>query len=278
MFGLVGNFTEQKRLLTHSLKLWREQGGDFEAAHILKPLSDTNMQMGLYMEGIQAAKEASEIFERFGDTANQAASLIHLSSSLLIDGQPDAAEEAATHAIELLPEKGQEFDICHGHRSLGNIYRAKGNAEKAIHHFEIALEIASSYNWHDQLFRIHLSLAQLFSGEGRLDDAHTHVERARSHAVNEPYNLALASLLQATLWEKQDMLEDAKSEASHALELFEKLGATESAEETRQLFEKIKGSARGTSDKSNVDGKLVETAQPVVCTDFPCPDKIGGSE
>ena len=118
MFGLVGNFTEQKRLLTHSLKLWRERGGDFEAAHILKPLSDTNMQMGLYTEGIQAAKEASEIFERFGDTANQAASLIYLSSSLLIDGQPDAAEEAATHAIELLPEKGQEFDICHGHRSL----------------------------------------------------------------------------------------------------------------------------------------------------------------
>ena len=143
---------------------------------------------------------------------------------------------------------------------LGNIYRAKGNAEKAIHHFEIALEIASSYNWHDQLFRIHLSLTQLFSGE----DAHTHVERARSHAVNEPYNLALASLLQATLWEKQDMLEEAKSEASHALELFEKLGAAEGAEETRQLLEKIEGSARGTSDKSNVDSKLVETAQPVV--------------
>ena len=103
-------------------------------------------------------------------------------------------------------------------------YESKGNAEKAIHHFEVALEIASSFDWHDQLFRIYVSLAQLFSGKGRHDDLHAHAERAKSHAVNGPYNLALTSLLQAILWEEQHMFEEAKSEASHALESFENLG------------------------------------------------------
>ena len=74
------------------------------------------------------------------------------------------------------------------------------------------------------------------------------------------------------------MLEEAKSEASHALELFEKLGAVEDAEEIRQFLEKIDVSARGTSDKSNDDSKLVETVRPAVRIDFPCSDKVVGSE
>ena len=230
----------------HSLKLWREWGDDFQVARTLRSLSDTNVQMGFYQEGIQEAEEASEIFEGFGDTANQAASLITLGSSLRSNGQLDAAEEAVTRAIDLLPEKGQEFCVGTGHRILGYIYQSKDNAEKAIHHFEVALEIASSLNWHKQLFLIHFSLARLFSGEGRLDDAQTHVERGKPHAANNPYFLAVTSLMQATLWEEQHMLEGAKSEALHALGLFEKLGVARFVEETGQLLERIDVGARET--------------------------------
>ena len=48
LFELVGNQTEQKRLLTHSLKVWKERGGDFQAARTLQSLSNTNVQTGLY--------------------------------------------------------------------------------------------------------------------------------------------------------------------------------------------------------------------------------------
>ena len=246
LFGSVGNQNERKRLLIHSLKLWRERGGDFQAACALQLLSDTNVQMGLHEEGMQDAKEASEIFERLGETADQAASLIYLASSLHLDGQLDAAEEIITRALDLLPEKGQELNVCYGHRILGHIYHSKNNAEKAVHHFEVALEIASSFTWREELFRIHFSLAYLSSEESRLDDAHAHVERAKPHAVNDPYLLAVTSFLQATLWEKQHMFEEAKSEASHALELFEKLGAAGGTERIRWFLENIEGGTRGT--------------------------------
>ena len=136
--------------------------------------------MGLHEEGVQQAKEAYEVSERLGDTAEQARCLTGLAWLLYDDKQLDAAEEAASCAINLLPEKGEQFEVYDCHHVLGQIYCSKGGTEKAVDHLDAALGIASSFNWHDQLFWIHYSLAVLFSGEGRLDDAHTHVERAKS--------------------------------------------------------------------------------------------------
>ena len=74
------------------------------------------------------------------------------------------------------------------------------------------------------------------------------------------------------------MLEEAKSKASRALELFEKLGGAQDAEEIRRFIKEVEGSTRGTSDNSNDDSKLSETVQLAACIDFPCPDKVVGSE
>ena len=57
---------------------------------------------GLNKEGVQQAKEASEIFERLGDTGNQVGCLLTLALPLYPDRRLDAAEETAFHAIELL--------------------------------------------------------------------------------------------------------------------------------------------------------------------------------
>ena len=81
------------------------------------------------------------------------------------------------------------------HDVLGKIYTSKGNAEKAIHHFEVALGITSSLGAASRAFWIHFDLAKLFPREGRFNDAHTRVEQAKSHAVNNSYLLARASLL-----------------------------------------------------------------------------------
>ena len=110
---------------------------------------------------------------------------------------------------------------------------------KAIHHYEVALEIASSLNLDSQLFWVHYGLAQLFSGEGRLDDAHTHIENARSHAISDKYNLGRAMEVQADLWYKQRMFEKARSGASHAADIYEKFGAARDLAECRGLLRRI---------------------------------------
>jgi len=245
-FESVGNHLERKLILTHALKLRREWGDDRGVARTLVTLSDANYRVtGFLEEGIRQAKEGSEIYERLGDTADQAKCLITLAMLLHKDNQLDAAGEAASRAIDLLPEKGEQFRVCQGHRALGNIHRSKGNKEKAIHHFEVAIEIASSLSLDTELFCLHHYLSQLFSEEGRSNDAHAQLERARSHAVNHAYLLARASQLQAGFWNKQHMFEEAKSEALRALGVYEKLGATNDAEYTRELLGQIDSNARG---------------------------------
>jgi tetratricopeptide (TPR) repeat protein len=240
LFQSVGNPTEQKRLLSTTLRLEREQGSDNRVALTLRWLSGTNRLLELYAEGIGQAKEALEIYERLGDVEGQAYCLETLAQLLNSDEQLDAAEEAATRAIRILPERGQEFLVCQSHRVLGDVYWSKSERAKAVHHFEAALGIASTFNWNShQVFRVHLSLAGLALGEEELNNAQAHIERAKSHAVEGAHYLGCAMTIQALIWLQQERLGDARCEALGALEIFEKLGAGKDAEDCRDVLREI---------------------------------------
>ena len=76
---------------------------------MLRYLSGINRRMDLLKEGIQYARNASEIFERLGNTAKQAECLINLASVLHDDEQLNTAEKAASRAIDLLPGKANNI-------------------------------------------------------------------------------------------------------------------------------------------------------------------------
>ena len=261
LFHSVGNYVECKQLLSHALRVERDRRNDSQVAQALGHLSRTNRLMGLHKEGIQQAKEAFEILKRLGETVGQVQCLIELAWLLRGDKQFDAAEESASRAISLIPEQGERFLVCQSHRTLGNIYRSKGETEKAIHHFEVALGIASSSDWYDELFWVHYSLAALFYGKGRFDDANVHLERAKPHAVNSAYDLGYAMELQARVWYKQHRFEEAKSEALRAADVYEKLGAAKVVEECRTLLWRIQKELDSliASGQSSFDCELLQT-------------------
>jgi len=130
----TGNYTECKQLLIYALKLWRERGNDYQVARTLGCLSDANRMLGLNEEGMRRVEEGLKIYERLGDTAGQAGCLKDLAFLLHDDNQLDAAEQAASRAIDLLPEKGEQFLACRCRRILSDICHTKGQKEKAIHH------------------------------------------------------------------------------------------------------------------------------------------------
>ena len=226
LLGSLGNHAERKRLLTRTLELERGRGSDDRVAHILWRLSDANRMLLLFKEGICQSKEALEIYERLGDAEGQGKCWNYLGRLLLDAGQPGAAEEAASHALKLFLDQGREYWVCGSHRLLGDIYQAKGERGKAIQHLEAAIGIASPFDWHHHLFWIHFTLAELFCDENEFDDAQPHIERAKSHAVDNTYNLGRAMDQQAWIWYRQGRLGEAKTEILCALEIFEGLGAT----------------------------------------------------
>ena len=271
LFHSVGNFVEEKQLLGHTLELWRGQGDVFMVAETLELLAETNRLLGLHTEGIQQVEESLGIFQQFNCVLGQAGSLQQLAQLLFQDNQLDAAEKAACQSINLLLDKDEQFRLCQGYRLLGNIYRSKGETEKAIDQFKTALGIASSSNWHAQQFWILYSLTQLFSQEGRFNDAQAHVEYAKSHTNNDTYLLGAVVLLQANLWYKQHRYEEARSEALHGVGIFEKLGAVNDVEFCRQLLQWIEEETGElvTSDESDSNGELPEVIPPPTSTNSP---------
>ena len=251
LFGSVGNYPEYKRLLVHTLKLRRKEEDDFLVAETLRYLSDANGLLGYYEEGMAQAREALEICERHKHTSGQGRSWLRLAWLLCRDGQLDAAEEAASRAIEHLSDaQVGQFEVCGCHHILGTIYHSKGEIEKAVEQFETAIGIASKFNWHGELFWNNFDQARLFFGEGRFDEAQAHIERAKSYAIDSTYLRGRAMELQAELWYGQRRLAEAKSEALDALYAYKTIGDVKRAENC------------GTRVLRKIEESMNETAAP----------------
>jgi len=230
LFKSLGDYAERGRLLSCALEIWKERGDDHWVALTLWRLSDANRMLCLYEEGIQCAKEGLDVYEWLGDIVGQARCLTSLAWLLCDHRQLDAAEEAISRAIGLLPEEGNRLLVCQCHRCLGEIYCIRGKTEKSIHHYETALRIASSFDWRGELFWNHYYLAHMFSNQGKFDDANAHIEQAKLHEVNNTYCLGHAMYMQATLWYRQRRFDEAKSELLRAADVYGKLGATKDVE------------------------------------------------
>ena len=241
LFGLSGDYREQKSLLTHTSTLERERGDDSRVALTSRSLAHVNRMLGCHREGIPQAKEALEIFKRLGDTMGQAECFNELALLLLHDDQLDAAEDSSLRAIGFLPEKGQEYLFSRSHHILGEIYNSKGEKEKAIDHFRTALRIASPFDWQHELFWIHYTLALLLSTKDEFDDANAHIVQAKSCAADNAFKRGRATNAQAWIWYRECRLEDAKSEVSSAVKIYETPGSGmwQDVEICKELFKMI---------------------------------------
>ena len=257
LFGSVGNYLECKRLLARTLKLWRDWGNQYWVARTLMSLSNVNSQLNLCEEGIQQAEEALEIYEQHEDTVRQARCMAQLAQLLFQDRQLDAAEETASRAITLLPENNEQLTVYRSHDVLGDVYRLNGNKEKAVKHFNVALGIASSHGWHEETFGIHRSLVEMFSDEGNLNDANSHLELAKACAANNKLKLAHAVELQAYVSHRGGRLEEAESEYLRARSAFEKLGASIDAKDCQGRVDMIRAEMKSLSalDEISLNGE-----------------------
>ena len=243
LFRPVGNHEEDKRLLNCSLKLERERRNDDRVAFILIELAVTNRTLGFTEEGTHQAEEALEIYERNGYPWNLVCFLIRFTVLLCSSERLDAAEAVTSQVMQ--PLKTTEQDrrpLPFGcRRFLGNIYGLKRERGRIIHDLTTVLGIASRSGDDYTLYWIHYFLALLFHHEDKPDDARPHIEQAKSLSGSNTYDLGRVVGLQGRVYYQQGKLEDARTSALHALEIFEKLGAAGGVDECRDLLQSIEG-------------------------------------
>ena len=139
--GVTGNCAEQVVLLTYALKLFGERENHSRVAFTLRNLSNTNCMLGRRSKGIDQAREALKIYEWLGE----AGLMFRFLWSVVAKGRTAWRRgRNSSQAIKLLPKTGQEYSICQS-RPLGEPYRSKGDKEKAIRQFEVALAITSVF-------------------------------------------------------------------------------------------------------------------------------------
>jgi tetratricopeptide (TPR) repeat protein len=250
------------------LELERQRGDDRRVAETLLSLSDVNRLLGLHEEGIRQTREALRIFERTANISGQAACLECLAWLFFRDNQLDAAEDAASRAIDLVSGKDQEHIVCQLHRVLGKIHGSKREKMKAIPHFDTALGIASPPNWREQLFWIHFDMAELFRNVDEFEHAHDHIECAKSYAADNSYQLGCTIHIKAQVLYLQHRLEDAKSEASLALEIFEKSGAPNDAGNSRTLLQQVEEAMEKKNQPTSFRGELLDTLLHLIFVNF----------
>ena len=204
-------------------------------------------------------KESLEIYKSLGDTTGEGDCLVRLAFLLGEDKQFDAAEEAATSVINLVPGEGNQFQVCQSHRILGEIYQSRGDAENAIRHYNVALGVASSFDWYDELFWVHLALVELFWVKSQFDNAHSHLEHAKSHAVHDAYFMGRTVEQQAWVWFKQCRLKEARLGAQQAVDIYGKTGAARDAERCKKLLQDIQAKLDSslTSGQSSNNGEFL---------------------
>ena len=151
--------------------------------------------------------------------------------------------------------------MCQRRCALGNIYRSRADAERAVEHFGAAFGISSPFDRHDPLFWNHYSLVGLSFDKGGFE-AHAHIEHAKPHVINVPYLLGRAMELQAGFWYNERRIEAVKSEALRAVRLHENPRATKYPQRSKTLLRWIEeemGQCTVTPDKPDFEYSCFET-------------------
>ena len=249
LFGDFGKVFEQKQLLIHAIKLWKDGKELDRMVQALVELSIVNWKLKLYDEAIKQAKEATVLLPKhIKNPRTQILYSIKIAASLVQCGQVDAAEEIISHVVVFLQKNEQPSlaALCHG--VIGSLYYVKGDGDKAIEHLERTARINSSRDTDRGALCSHYALGRLSCETGRFGEANHHYEQVKSRAANNPLNLALAMKMQGEILFYQNKFEEAELEITRAADAFKKL---EAAREAEQCLEFI-GTIRAGIDLSRV--------------------------
>lgn len=180
-------FNNMAMILTH-LERFEEASGWFERAlgEWARIDSPTDLAICYYNQGLMLDRqgrlaEAREAYERGlaldVSPAVRATTAIALAECLLQEGDLAGAEARARVAEEYALAARSPYRLGHMYRGLGNIARAKGDADGFVF-FEKALEIARGRGYLPLEAETLLDYAQLRSEIGEREEAESYLEHA----------------------------------------------------------------------------------------------------
>jgi DNA-binding CsgD family transcriptional regulator len=125
--------------LLESLRLFRLDGSQREAAAVLSNLGNVAQDLGDHRAAARFFDGGLQLFERLGDRRGAALCLNSLSMLAHARGDLDRAVEAATLALEHFVDAGDRHGEAAARNNLGGLWEAQGATAEAARHYEEAV-------------------------------------------------------------------------------------------------------------------------------------------
>jgi len=168
------------RISSSWIKLWRNRER-VQVAHTLERLSGSTGTFSFTRKDTTSRGSAENL--RNGWVTGQG-SVVPKGPRFLLhnSGKYDAAEEAVSRAMDLFLKQGEQYPLCECHVFLETYIGQR--PERESHR---PFPGSPRYCWSFRLARRAIwnyhGLAWLFLSEARFDDAQSHIQRARPHAI-----------------------------------------------------------------------------------------------
>ena len=226
---LVGDFTRAADTLRKSLVLYRSLDGRFGEATALNDLAIVQRMVGEHSAAEGSLRRAIDLSRALGDRRAEASALNNLGIVRYQTADHSGALRALRQALNLFRDLGSSLGQAHVLTDLGVVSRMTGDHPDAVQLFRDALELyrelgdrggeAEALN---ELGTAHLSTGDLDSSRS----CHrTALDLARLHGYDWDEAHALAGLGRCALAAGDPA--EGRQRLTHALEIFQRLGAAE---------------------------------------------------
>jgi tetratricopeptide (TPR) repeat protein len=243
----LGELAEAEAAFARALELARYDGDDLLAARATNNLAIIANVRGERDEALALYQLAVAAYQRVGDPRGLASTFHNMAITFRDLGRLDTADEYERRAIEFAREGGDDRLVAMARTGRAELSLRQGDpalaaagARRAAQDFAVLPEPVGEANALRLLGAAGLEL-------GRLDDASTALDRALALAVEHGSAVieAEARASRAELAAAGESLDEARREASRAIEIFERLGALAERDALRRWLAGLGGAPAG---------------------------------
>lgn len=181
----------------HSLRIDREVGNRYGEAILLNNISSYHGELGQYAEALEHGLLSLEIFRELHDRPGQALALGTIAETLVRMGEYREALAYLQEAWQINHHLGLVSSTMYNLKEIGMVYYHQEQYDEASSYLHEALRMAQQYNEPLRIYECHQALAQTYKAQGDFERALEHFEhyhRVREEAINERSQDKLRSL------------------------------------------------------------------------------------
>jgi tetratricopeptide (TPR) repeat protein len=204
----------------------------YESGRNKEGLAEVYFNRGMVYDALNRLDEACSQLQRAVDTGNdnqKIRAIFQLSGNSVSAGKFEQAEQEAREGLRLAQRSDMKNLFTRGYISLAYVCHSRGDYDKAISHYNQAIESARVYSGRKDMAFAQVNLGGLLIQQGRIDDGLREVEAAQSFFHSADYPDYRSEELQALIIiararRKQGDYEAAQSAYEKLLPLAEKSG------------------------------------------------------